>query len=249
MADQLAKLSVTAAADLHLLRDIRKIEFGAPIELLRSFRLVDTPGLASLHGVDSANAARYLGITDPVVADQVTDVLRATGRDASAVHADSTAEVDRADAVVFLFSGGVGETDLIAVDRFSAGESAADGRDVNPLKAFGVLSRCDERYWPPGPGLPGSPTPWAYDPMADGARQVVDRLMRDPVVQRHFYTIVPVAGIVASGAQTASSELFNVFADLNRELGLEDLSDLLGPVWEVHRGSHLLIAAMVAVAS
>lgn len=207
----LSRLTVRDPGGLRLLRSVRKVEVGRPSALLRRFRLVDTPGLGSVHGTDAENTLAFLGIDDPVERDEAARVLDELGQDARSVHADSAAEMDRADAVVFVFSRGLGRADQQAVDSFAG----TYGEVVSPLKAFGVLSRSDQ-YWPPvgetdSDGMPADP--YGYDPMAT-ARRIADSYLERPSVQRVFRTVVPVAGLLGAGAQCMASNGFDPLADL-----------------------------------
>ncbi|MCX4671955.1 dynamin family protein [Streptomyces sp. NBC_01381] len=209
--EALSRLTVRDPGGLRLLRSVRKVEVGRPSALLRRFRLVDTPGLGSVHGTDAENTLAFLGIDDPSERDDAAQVLKELGQDARSVHAESAAEMDRADAVVFVFSRGLGRADQQAVDSFAG----SYGEVVSPLKAFGVLSRSDQ-YWPPvgetGPdGMPLDP--YGYDPMAT-ARRIADSYLERPSVQRVFRTVVPVAGLLGAGAQCMPSNGFGPLADL-----------------------------------
>ncbi|MEV6397169.1 dynamin family protein [Streptomyces sp. NPDC051907] len=210
-ADALSRLAVRGGQGLRRLRTIRKLEVGRPSPLLRRFRIVDTPGLGSVHGTDADNTLSFLGIADPVEREDAVRVLAELGEDAQSVHAQSAAEMDRADAVVFVFSRGLGRADQQAVDSFAG----AYGAVVSPLKAFGVLSRSDQ-YWPPveetGPdGMPADPLD--YDPMTR-ARRIAESYMERPAVRRVFRTVVPVAGLLGVAAQCMPSNAFDPLADL-----------------------------------
>ncbi|MFF8196480.1 dynamin family protein [Streptomyces bobili] len=209
--DALSRLTVRDAGALRQLGAIRKVEVGRPSALLRRFRIVDTPGLGSVHGTDADNTLSFLGIDDPVEREDAARVLERLGGDARSVHALSAAEMDRADAVVFVFSRGLGRADQQAVDSFAG----AYGAVVSPLKAFGVLSRSDQ-YWPPagetGPdGMPADPLD--HDPMAT-ARRLADSYARRPAVRRVFRTVVPVAGLLGIAAQRMPSEAFGPLSEL-----------------------------------
>ncbi|MFD0635019.1 hypothetical protein ACFQ9X_29260 [Catenulispora yoronensis] len=150
-------------------------------------------------------------MTDTAERSEVTRLLAASGRTARDLHQESADEVDRADAVVYAFSRGLHERDRLAVEEF-AGPVAGT---MSPLKAVGVLTKCDQQYWPPGPGLTGAADPMDYDPMAT-ATTIADRYQAQTQVNRLFYAIVPVAGLVASGARSLSPEKFDWLADLAR---------------------------------
>ncbi|MFD7233973.1 dynamin family protein [Streptomyces syringium] len=207
----MSRLTARDPAGARLLRAVRKVEVGRPSPLLRRLRLVDTPGLGSVHGTDAENTLAFLGIDDPGQRADAAGALRRLGRDARSVHAESAAEMDRADAVVFAFTRGLGRADQQAVDSFAG----AYGAVVSPLKAFGVLTRADQ-YWPPagetGPdGLPVDPM--AHDPMAT-ARRIAGSCRERPAVRRVFHTVLPVAGLLGVAAQCMPSAAFEPLADL-----------------------------------
>ncbi len=205
--ERLRELTVRDPAQLAHLRRIRKVEFGLPHDLLRRFRLVDTPGLGSVHGVDSANTSEFLGLvpTDGGTVGSTLDALRRTARE---VHHDSAAELDRADAVLYLFSRALHQTDKATLEDFLGDVGGA----VTPLRAFGVLTRCDQ-FWPPMADLPGSPDPMTFDPMV-AARALADDHLRRPRMRRMFYTILPVSGLLGIGGQTLTDAHLNWLAEL-----------------------------------
>lgn len=212
--EALSRLTVRSPDGPGLLRSVRKVEVGRPSPLLRRFRLVDTPGLGSVHGTDAENTLAFLGIDDPAERAAAAKVLEELGQDARSVHAESAAEMDRADAVVFVFSRGLGRADQQAVESFAG----AYGQVVSPLKAFGVLSRSDQ-YWPPvgetgRDGMPLDPSDYfGYDPMAT-ARRIADSYLERPLVRRVFRTVVPVSGLLGVGAQCLPGDGFGPLADL-----------------------------------
>lgn len=194
------------------LRKIRKVEYTSPNGLLRAFRLVDTPGLGSVHLISSQNASDFLGVS-PAFAEEaewavMQETLTAMGRTARDVHVDTVNEVDQADAMLYLFSRGLHEEDFAAVAQFLG--PAPD--NVSPLRAFGVLSRCDQ-YWPPGRDLPGNPDPVTYNPMTL-ANVHAEQYMADSSIRRLFFTVVPVAGLVGIGACLLTGEEFGWLDDL-----------------------------------
>jgi hypothetical protein len=182
-------LTVRDQARADQLRRIRKVELTMPNPLLRTFRLVDTPGLGSVYGADADNTSDFLGISAAFGGEaegaQVRATLAAMDRSAQEVHDDSVREIDGADAVLYLFSRALHERDYGAVADFLGSVRGS----VTPLRAFAVLSRCDQ-YWPPDRDLPGEP---------------------DPLT---FFTVVPVAGLVGAGAQTLTQEQFGWLQDL-----------------------------------
>ena len=201
------------AEDEELLRRVRKVEFGLRNELLSAFRLIDTPGLGSVYVKDAANAMDVLGIGGFVSATERAEMeaaLAVMSRSAGDVVADSAAELERADAVLYLFSRALHERDRATVEDF-LGPAAAS---VTPLKAFGVLSRCDQ-YWPPSEELPGAPDPLTYDPLAVG-RMLAREYHERPQTRRLFFTVVPIAGLVAVAARTMTGQELDWLSELSR---------------------------------
>lgn len=191
------------------LRTIRKIEFGLDSELLRSFRLIDTPGLGSVHGDDSAATLAMLGIGDPAERHRRRPLRQLPSRDASAVPQESADELDRADAVLYLFSRGLHEQDRRTLSAFAAGPVGS----LTPLKTFGVLTKCDDDW--PDPGGLSAADPLALHPV-EQAREHVRGYLDEPDINRIFYTIVPVAARVATGARWLDAERFGWLWDLSR---------------------------------
>ena len=136
------------------------------------------------------------------------EALAAMGRTAQDVHEDSVHEIDKAGAVLYLFSRGLNEGDYSTVAQFLGPARGS----VTPLRAFAVLSRCDQ-YWPPDRDLPGNPDPSTYDPMA-AAEQIAQRYLADPGIRRLFFTVVPVAGLLGIGARLLTEEEFGWLDEL-----------------------------------
>jgi hypothetical protein len=178
-----------------LLRRVRRVEYGIPNPLLRRFRLLDTPGLGSIYHADSANTLMTLGVSDFLGAEdeaRLTKVLGQLGRTASDLHADTLTAIDTTDAVVYLFDRGLNQRDASVVTRFLGPLRPS----LNALKVIGVLSRCDQSYWPSTAG--GDPL--EHDPLAEG-RKIVERRLAEPEVSRMFFRIHPVAALASAGAQ------------------------------------------------
>ncbi|HEX2312859.1 MAG TPA: dynamin family protein [Thermomonospora sp.] len=267
---ELARWSDHDPGRLAELRAIRKIEYGLDHDLLRRFRLVDTPGLGSVHADDSAATLAHLGIDDHAERDRLQPMLDLIRRDAPAVHRESAAELDRADAVLYLFSRGLHEQDRRTLAAFSgaatpadsgpgdpepvgltvsgdglasggrgrAGPADADGRgdrvvpgepwgpgpgarggwrdvggeSLTPLKAFGVLTKCDDD-WPPDPDIRPDADPLTHHPV-EAARRRAETYLDEPGIGRVFYAIVPVAARVAAGAAWLDGDRFGMLAEL-----------------------------------
>lgn len=205
------------------LERIHDVEYTMPNELLRTFRLVDTPGLGSVYGADSRNSLDYLGVGadefaavfDAAFADDeerraARSTLTSMGRSAADLHTASIKQAVSADAVVYLFSRGLHPADLATIVRF-LGPAAGS---ITPLRAFGVLSRCDE-YWPAERDLGDGPAALDFDPMATAAA-VADRYLADPAIAAMFASILPVAGLVAIGAMELTAAEFGWLEELSK---------------------------------
>ena len=216
--EMLDSLTVRNPDALEKLRKIRTVEYAMPNDLLRTFRLVDTPGLGSVYQVDAQNSLDYLGVSEDEFAaaftdEQERDTARATlasmGRTVRDLHTDSARQAASADAVVYLFTRGLHPADLSTVVRF-----LGPAGSVTPLRAFGVLSRSDE-YWPPERGQVDGPDPLTFDPMAT-AKAIAERYLAEPDIGSMFYTILPVAGILAIGAELLTPEEFCWLDELSK---------------------------------
>jgi hypothetical protein len=214
----LESLTARNPAALEKLRRISKVEYAMPSELLRSFRLIDTPGLGSVYADDARNSLDYLGLAEDEFAGAFTDAaelaaarqaLGALGRTAHDVYADSTRQAGEADAMVYLFSRGPHPADYRTVVKF-LGQAAGQ---VTPVRAFGVLSMCDQ-YWSGSRDEPGNPDPVTYDPMAK-AQAIANRHLGEPGIGSLFYTILPVAGIVGIGARLLTPSEFDLLGELS----------------------------------
>lgn len=148
-------------------------------ERLRRLVLIDTPGLHSVHGADSAETQRLLTVR-------------------------SAAAMDGADAILYLFDRDIGATDIDVVRDFLG--PASSSRPANSAKALGVMSRCDRLWKASKPSL---------DPIAEGAERIKSRFEHEPELRRTFYHILPVAAIVAEGAQCLSAEDLSALRDLS----------------------------------
>jgi hypothetical protein len=172
----LESLPTRGALDAETRRALRTIEVAWPADLLRRFRLLDTPGVDSVFDDDSRIAMDRLGI------------------DPETVRAASSAAVDGADAVVYVFSRALARTDAELLAEFN--EVAAGA--LAPVKAIGVLSRADS-YWPPNREHPAYPDRHTWDPL-DRAVEIARRYVDDTAAGRLFYDIRPVIGRLAAGA-------------------------------------------------
>jgi Dynamin family len=186
--------TINDPAQAALLRRIRKVEFGLPNPLLKQFRLLDTPGLGSIHQVDSENTLMTLGVEGFLAAEderRLERVLGEVGRTAADLHADTVQAIDGADAVVYLFDRALNERDASVVVRFLG----PLGPSLSALKAIGVLSRCDQWYWP---GDKEDAELLTFDPLAV-AHRIIRRYLGQPETRRMFFRVLPVAALAAAG--------------------------------------------------
>ncbi|MFE1317772.1 dynamin family protein [Kitasatospora phosalacinea] len=177
--EELAELSARARAEdpgeLDRLRAVDHLVVDDPSPYLRAFDLVDTPGLDSVLGTDSANTLRFLG------------------RSADQVRADSVGHAGGADALVLVFARGLaqGEEELLAdftgAGLGPGGGSGSEGGGGGALTTVGALTKV-ELYWPEHP-----------DPLAEG-RKVADRVMTAAGGTRVMYDLRPVCSLVGAAA-------------------------------------------------
>lgn len=250
--DTLARWTSYDPRNLADLLRVRKVTFGLPNQLLRNFRLIDTPGLGSVHVADSSATLSQLGIDMDAIDPSLRDAFSDLGRRPGDIVNESFTELDQADAVLYLFDRGIGEQDRKVLSELSSNHLDA----LTPLKAFGVLSKCDY-YWPTGSEQASAGDPLAFHPLRDGARAVIERSFKRPDVSQYFYAVVPVAARVATGAYDLDANQFGWLEELSRQhpaalaYGLADaalfakrdgpvpasarsqLLELLGP-WGIH---------------
>lgn len=122
--------------------------------------------------------------------------LQLHGEELTAV---TQAEAANADAVLYLFSHSIGTEDKDIVEQF---QGPAMGQ-ANPINAIGVLTKIDIY----------ASDPEVIDPLATGQR-VAQRLAAHPQIRPLFYTIYPVGGLLALGAQTLKPEEFATLTEL-----------------------------------
>ena len=123
---ELEALTARREENREFLSSIRFIEVFYPNEILRSFNLIDTPGLDSHYVRDSENTLEFLGMS-------VADFEESTRKESS-----------NADAVVCLFSRSLAASDQKLVAKFQGPLLGA----ATPINAIGVLTHV-EGYWSP----------------------------------------------------------------------------------------------------
>lgn len=121
--EDLEKWTVRNRLDINPLMDkARYIIIYYPNEILKTMELIDTPGLFSSYGRDSANTLDFLGLQE---ADKVT-----------------SEEAALADAIIYAFSRGVQGKDAEVLDAFSGADETAS----SPINAVGIFTRTD-MFW------------------------------------------------------------------------------------------------------
>lgn len=195
-----ARQANTASA----LAEVERVYVYYPNALLRTFRLLDVPGIGSVFEADSLNAMERLGIAP------------------ESVTAASLRGVDQADAVVYLFNRALAVSDADIVREFSGGAL----EHLTPVKAIGVLSRVDD-YWPPQPRRGEQVDPLTYEPL-QRAKLIIDRYLGDTRAADIFYDIKPVIAKLAVGAAAATGDDFEnlrVLSTLEPRLRVRRLRD------------------------
>ncbi|SDK57773.1 50S ribosome-binding GTPase [Glycomyces sambucus] len=147
--EDLHRLTVRDRGGAHPAPGVARVEYGVPSEFLKSFRLLDTPGLASVYEEDGTATEDALGLRS---------------------HRDSESALLAADALVFLIDSEVHEEDFALVERFA---EKTPGK-VTPVFAIGVYAKCD-MHW--RPGLPEA-DPLEQMRQVSGSRHAVPQLSR-----------------------------------------------------------------------
>lgn len=120
---ELQALTLRAQENQDYLLSIKYIEVKYPNEILKTFNLIDTPGLDSFYEADS---------------DNTKDFLQLHGEELTAI---TQKEAANADAVMYLFSQGISLTGKDIMETF-----AGSTNGTTPINAIGVLTKVDN-YW------------------------------------------------------------------------------------------------------
>jgi hypothetical protein len=148
--------------------DVAYVDVRLASEQLQHLIVVDTPGLSSADEQVSARAGSLLG-TAPF--DDSMDE-------------DSHAEIDAAEAVVYVFTQAVRADDLQALAAFR--ESSARLAS-SPINALGVFSKVDTL-------VPGAGDPWPVAaPLADQQAALLSRTVSE---------VIPMVGLLAETGET-----------------------------------------------
>ncbi|NJN08160.1 MAG: GTP-binding protein HSR1 [Richelia sp. RM1_1_1] len=177
--EQLKALTLRAKENQDYLKSIKYIEVGYPNEILKTFNLIDTPGLESFYKDDAQNTLEFL----KVHGKELTETTQA--------------EASNADAVMYLFSQTISFTDASIMQAFSG---PALGH-ATPINAIGLLTKVDA-YWSD------------YDNPMEAGEKIAKRLSEHPQIKSLFYTISPICGLLALGAQTLTPKEFEILQQL-----------------------------------
>jgi hypothetical protein len=128
------------------------------------------------------------------------NTLEFLGISVERVDGDTREHAVGADAVLHLFTRGVAKSDHLLAEDF---QGAAIG-DFTPVNAIAALTKADS-YW-----AADDPD---RDPMAV-AGHIVERLRGEPGMNRVFYDIVPVCGLLAAGAAGLVADDFVALEEL-----------------------------------
>lgn len=120
---ELETLTGRAKENFKSLLSIKHIEVFYPSAILKTFDLVDTPGLASFYEADSQNTKDFLGLHG----EEISRITRE--------------EAAQADAVLYLFSQSIHAEDKSIVEQFLGGAG-----NPTPINAIGVLTKTDFYY-------------------------------------------------------------------------------------------------------
>lgn len=120
---ELQALTLRAQENQDYLLSIKYIEVRYPNDILKTFNLIDTPGLGSFYKADS---------------DNTKDFLQLHGEELTAI---TQQEAANADAVMYLFSQSFSTSGKDIMEIF-----AGSTNGTTPINAIGVLTKVDS-YW------------------------------------------------------------------------------------------------------
>ncbi|ACK70846.1 GTP-binding protein HSR1-related [Gloeothece citriformis PCC 7424] len=118
---QLEALTLRPEEHQDYLLSIKYIEVSCPNPILKTFHIIDTPGLKSFYEEDSKNTQEFLQLHG----EELTNVTQK--------------EAANADAVLYLFSQSIGQGDAETLQAFQ-GPLAGN---ATPINAIGVLTKVD----------------------------------------------------------------------------------------------------------
>lgn len=118
---ELEALTLRPEEHKHYLLSIKYIEVSCPNPILKTFQIIDTPGLKSFYEEDSKNTQDFLQLHG----EELTNVTQQ--------------EAANADAVLYLFSQSIGKGDAEILQAFQ-GPLAGN---ATPINAIGVLTKVD----------------------------------------------------------------------------------------------------------
>lgn len=147
--------------------------------------------LNTINLIDTPGLASFYGADS----DNTRNFLELYGEELTAT---THREAANADAVLYLFSHSIAAEDVLMMEMFQGPKMG----HVSPINSIGVLTRLDT-FWPQ-----------SDDPL-DGGREIATRLQDDhPYLRRLFYSIMPMCGLLAWGAQTLTDDEFTSLLEL-----------------------------------
>ncbi|GHO82249.1 dynamin family protein [Dictyobacter formicarum] len=147
--------------------------------------------LHTMNLIDTPGLASFYGADS----DNTRKFLELYGEDLTAT---THQEAANADAVLYLFSHSIAAEDTLMLEMFQGPKMG----HVNPINSIGVLTRVDA-FWP------------QCDDALDGGQEIIASLQNDhPHLRRLFYSILPMCGLLAWGAQTLTNEEFTILLEL-----------------------------------
>jgi GTPase SAR1 family protein len=172
------------------LSSIKYVEVFYPNPILKKFSLIDTPGLESSYDKDSVNTQDYL-VTDDSDSARNQKYWRIHGAELARM---TQSEAQGADAVIYLFSKNVHQSDRDFLQKFAGSEGAT----ISPLNAIGSITQIDKFFLDVGRGKS----------LVAVAQEVAEAL---PIAaQTLFYQIQPISGFLAWGAQNITDREWQI---------------------------------------
>lgn len=182
------------------LNDVEIVTINYPNDLFKKIEIVDTPGLGSIHGIDSKNTTNFLGnILSNISKKDKEKSTRLTKQ-----------AVAKADAVICAFSNNMRKSNMNVLESFLS----YFGEIGNPSNSIGIFTKCD-MFW----------DDQDVDPFEVGQR-ICTNIMERQDVRKVLYTLSPIIALPAQGLQSLDDNTYLLFKELAK-LDADDLYDEL----------------------